>query len=67
MMREAGLVDIALAPQLEYVQAMAHMQHPFNETIAAHLPEGTIHHEPRHQCTKAILRPVVRSIPRWLT
>jgi len=41
MMREAGLVDIALEPKLEYVQAMARMQHPFFETIAAHLPEGT--------------------------
>jgi arsenite methyltransferase len=41
MMREAGLVDIALEPKLEYVQAMACMQHPFYETIAAHLPEGT--------------------------
>jgi hypothetical protein len=25
MMREAGLMDIALAPKQEYVQAMAHM------------------------------------------
>jgi arsenite methyltransferase len=41
MMREAGLVDIALEPKLEYVQAMARMQHPFYETIAAHLPDGT--------------------------
>ena len=70
MMREAGLVDIALEPKLEYVQAMACMQHPFYETIVAHLPEGTtpgLHHEPRHQRAKTVLKPVVRSTPRWLT
>jgi hypothetical protein len=42
MMREAGLVDIALEPKLEYAQAMACMQHPFYEAITAHLPERTI-------------------------
>ncbi len=41
MMHEAGLVDIVLEPKPDYVQAMARMQHPFYETIAAHLPEGT--------------------------
>jgi arsenite methyltransferase len=41
MIREAGLVDIALEPKSEYVQAIARMQHQLYETIAAHLPEGT--------------------------
>jgi arsenite methyltransferase len=41
MMREAGLVDIALEPKPEYVQILGRMQDPFYQTIAAHLPEGT--------------------------
>jgi arsenite methyltransferase len=41
MMREAGLVDIALEPKPEYVQTLARMNDPFYRTIAVHLPEGT--------------------------
>jgi arsenite methyltransferase len=41
MMREAGLVEIALEPKPEYVQTLPHMNDPFYQAIAAHLPEGT--------------------------
>ncbi len=40
MMREAGLVDIALVPKPEYVQTMGRMERPLYQKIASHLPEG---------------------------
>jgi arsenite methyltransferase len=41
MMREAGLVDIALVPKPEYVQTMGRMDRPLYQQIASHLPDGT--------------------------
>jgi arsenite methyltransferase len=41
MMREAGLVDIALEPKADYVETMRLRKSPLYEQIAAHIPEGT--------------------------
>jgi arsenite methyltransferase len=41
MMREAGLVDIALTPKPDYVETMRLRKSPLYEQIAAHIPEGT--------------------------
>ena len=41
MMREAGLVDIALTPKPDYVEVMRQKKSPLYEQIAAHIPEGT--------------------------
>ena len=41
MMREAGLVEIALVPKPEYVQTMGRMERPLYQQIASHLPDGT--------------------------
>jgi arsenite methyltransferase len=41
MMREAGLVDIALTPKPDYVEVMRLKKSPLYENIAAHIPEGT--------------------------
>jgi arsenite methyltransferase len=41
MMREAGLVDIALEPKADYVETMRRRKSPLYEQIAAHIPEGT--------------------------
>ena len=41
MMREAGLVDIVLAPKPEYVETMSRRNTPLYQSLAAHIPEGT--------------------------
>jgi arsenite methyltransferase len=41
MMREAGLVDIALTPKPDYVETMRLKPSSPYEQMAAHLPEGT--------------------------
>jgi hypothetical protein len=41
MMREAGLVDIALKPKADYVETMRLRKSSLYEQIAAHIPEGT--------------------------
>jgi ubiquinone/menaquinone biosynthesis C-methylase UbiE len=40
MMREAGLVDIALTPKADYVETMRLKKSSSYEQIAAHIPEG---------------------------
>ena len=41
MMREAGLVDIALTPKTDYVETMRLKKSSSYEQMAAHIPEGT--------------------------
>jgi arsenite methyltransferase len=41
MMREAGLVDIALEPKPDYVETMRLRKSPLYEQISEHIPEGT--------------------------
>jgi arsenite methyltransferase len=41
MMREAGLVDIALTPKPDYVETMRLRKSSLYESIAAHIPERT--------------------------
>jgi hypothetical protein len=41
MLREAGLVAIALEPKPEYVRTMSSFQDPLYQNVATSLPEGT--------------------------
>ena len=68
MMREAGLVEIALEPKPEYVETMSRREHatlsePRRAYSGGHDP-GRLSHEPRYHRAQSLLRGVTRRTSR---